>query len=403
MSLATVISIILLLLGLSDGLTTRMPRLQRDIFYVAFFLTWFLCIIKYYYGSDTVNYVRFYEHVPHYTYVLAHSAELTFETGFAVFCSVLHSWGVSYYWMTAIVSTVYFVALYFLLRMIPQGRTFALMIVFVLDANLPMVQLRQCMAVAFFILMVLSLQNKRYLLTALFAILACSFHRSGIFMVALTLFFSVLHSKTIPLYLYQLLIFVLAILIIIPLYKVIAPVVRLLPFPDEYADTIVLHFRKGRQVQMVFFIYMTAVVCLAHYVQYRKTLFSTVGIVTVIGLVFMVSFYQFFFLLNRIRSYFLPFVVVYIFRLLSDKDALQIPYAALLKQTAAVVIYVLMLHATYRSYTNNHQLISNPSNVCTVFELLHADKHAVQSRQMQLAENYWRYDYMKHDVQNQIK
>ena len=78
MSLATVISIILLLLGLSDGLTTRMPRLQRDIFYVAFFLTWFLCIIKYYYGSDTVNYVRFYEHVPHYTYVLAHSAELTF-------------------------------------------------------------------------------------------------------------------------------------------------------------------------------------------------------------------------------------------------------------------------------------------------------------------------------------
>lgn len=404
MSLATIISIVLLVLGMSDWMTTRTPRLQRDIFHIAFLLTYVLCTIKYYYGADICQYVPFYENIPSCSYILAHPDDLSFnfETGFGMFCSVLKHAGVSFYWMTAIVSTIYFIALYLLLRLIPRQRTFALMILFVLDSDLILTQLRQCLAVSCFIFMVLAIRDKRYVLTLLFAFLTSWFHKSGVFIVGLTLFFVVLHIRRLPLYVYQLLIVVLALLIVVPLYKIVTPILTSLPFPEEYVNSILLHFRKGRQVQMIFFVYMAAVVCIAHFTQYKKTRLSTIGILAVIGIVFAVSLYQYYFILHRIRSYFLPFVIVYIFRLVADTDALKIPYATLLKQTAAVVVYVMMIHATWRLLPANQHLISNASNTCTVIELLHADKHAVQSRQMQLAEGFWKYDWMKHDTHNQI-
>ena len=60
LNLITLILSIAILFGLTDFLTERYPRLQRDIYYIAFGVIAFLFIIKYYYGPDIWNYARFY-------------------------------------------------------------------------------------------------------------------------------------------------------------------------------------------------------------------------------------------------------------------------------------------------------------------------------------------------------
>ena len=48
MNLITVIQVIAILFGLTDFLTERYPRLQRDIYYISLFTVTFLFTIKYY-------------------------------------------------------------------------------------------------------------------------------------------------------------------------------------------------------------------------------------------------------------------------------------------------------------------------------------------------------------------
>ena len=108
MNLITLILTIAILFGLTDFLTERYPRLQRDIYYIAFGVIAFLFIIRYYYGPDIWNYARFYALVGSPAEVLAHPEDIPFhyESGFALFCSVLKQWGLSFYWMT-VVQTVH--------------------------------------------------------------------------------------------------------------------------------------------------------------------------------------------------------------------------------------------------------------------------------------------------------
>ena len=71
MNLITLILTIAIAFGLTDFLTERYPRLQRDIFYIAWCTIAFLFAIKYYYGPDIASYVPFYENVPSVSQIIA--------------------------------------------------------------------------------------------------------------------------------------------------------------------------------------------------------------------------------------------------------------------------------------------------------------------------------------------
>ena len=218
MNLITLILAIAIAFGLTDFLTERYPRLQRDIFYIAWCTIAFLFAIKYYYGPDIASYVPFYENVPSVSQIIAHPDDLdfSFEPGYAVFCRVLKDLGISFYWMTAILSILYFVVILLFFRKIDRKRSFALAILVVLDFNVVCYELRQCLAVILFLLMVLCLDRKRYIYAMLMALAAIVSHKSGVVAVVPTLAFYLIGRHASLKTLSQLLLVILVVLFLLP-------------------------------------------------------------------------------------------------------------------------------------------------------------------------------------------
>lgn len=401
MNLITLILTIAILFGLTDFLTERYPRLQRDIFYIAWFVVAFLFTIKYYYGPDIWGYVPFYETIQHPRYVLAHTDELSadFELGYAMFCSLLKSWGVSFYWMTAIVSIFYFVAVALLFKHIDRKQSFALAILVVLDYKCIFATYRQCLAVSCFILMILCLRNKRYLWMAIWAILTAFFHKSGIFVVGVVLFYYMIRSKWVQPYLYQLLLIVLVLIFLLPIAKISSGFIAHLPLPTSYLQSLAHHLTLGRQVQVVFLVYAATLVCVTHFSQYHHTRMQAIAAAAFVGLVVVSVLYQYYYLLERIRSYFLPIVIVGVFNQVQNAENTQkkIPYGTLMKQLCSVLIFVFMIHSVYKFHVSTSQLKNNVYKSCTVFELIDHRSSDIQNAQMKLAYRYWKEDFMKNE------
>jgi hypothetical protein len=139
-------------------------RLHNQIYHIAFFITFFLFTIKYYYGADVINYYKFYKDIADPISIILQEpgTETPFEIGFVLFMSILKWINLSYWWMTALVSIIYFYAIYKLFNLIPSYKIVALLILVLLDYNLIFATHRQCLAVSFFILLFLSYLEKKY-------------------------------------------------------------------------------------------------------------------------------------------------------------------------------------------------------------------------------------------------
>lgn len=399
MTLITIILIVALTFGLSDFLTERYPRLQRELYYIAWFVIAFLFTIKYYYGADIWNYANFYEDIQEPGYVLAHPDQipLDFEIGYALFCSILKSIGVSFYWHTAIVSVVYFLVIAMLFSRIERKRSLALAILVVLDYNCIFATYRQCLAVSCFVLMVLCLQDKRYLWAVLMAVLTVSFHKSGAFVVAVVLFYEMVHSKWVQPYLYQAMLVILVIVFLLPIARFSSSVIAHLPLPESYIVSLTHHLLLGRQVQLVFLVYAVTLVVVTHFTQYHSSRTSSIATVAVVGLILTVLMYQHYYLLGRLRSYFLPLVIVFAFNMVQEAENrhVHVPYGALLKQLGCVVLFLYMVHSTY-AFEKNARLQKNKIyTTCTVFTLMDHRASDVQKAQMKQARQWWEEDFMK--------
>lgn len=401
MNLITLILSIAIGFGLTDFLTERYPRLQREMFYIAWFVITFLFTIKYYYGADIWHYVNFYKDIQAPGYVWAHPDEIPqhFEIGYALFCSILKSWGVSFYWHTVIISVFYFIVIAALFSRIPRKRTFALAILVVLDYNCIFATYRQNLAISFFILMVLFLQDKRYFWACVMAVLTAFFHKSGAFVVAIVLFYYMMRSEWVRPYMYQLLMMVLLVVFLMPISQIASSLVPLLPLPATYVESIHHHLLLGRQVQAVFLLYAAALIVVMHYTQYRPSRMGAIAAAVIVGLVFVVMMYQYYYLLGRIRSYFLPLVIMYAFSTVqrAEDEKIHVPYGALIKQLSCVVIFFYLIHFVYMFDCNarlhKHKIYTS----CTVFDLIDHRAGEVQNAQMKQARLWWEEDFMKHE------
>lgn len=396
----TLILVILLVLGISDFFTEPFPGIQRQVYNIAFFVTAFLFTIKYYYGPDITSYVPHYENIPTVSQLIANDYDLQFESGYNFFCSVLKHAGISFYWMTAIISVFYFAVIWFFFKRIKRKKSFALMILVLLDYKLIFATYRQCMSVALFLVMVMLLENRHFLWALVMGVLAASFHKAGVFVVALSLLFYVFRTHKMKTYIYELLFLLLMMVLIMPLADIGAPIIRMLPIPSDYADSIIHHLTLGKKFQSVFIIYAMVILCIAHYMHYGKDKMSTIGIIAIVGLLFVISMYQYYYLLNRMRSYFLPVVIVFVFRLVQnvEDEKISVQYGNLLKQITSVLIVLYLSYSTYTFHKGVANLHNNIYAACTVFDLRNgADKKAIQHRQMELAERYWKEDFMKNE------
>ncbi|MBR0194748.1 MAG: EpsG family protein [Paludibacteraceae bacterium] len=406
MNLITLILTIAILFGLTDFLTERYPRLQRDIFWIAWFVITFLFTIKYYYGADIWHYGNFYQDIQNPSYVLHHPTDIPqhFEIGYALFCSVLKNWGVSFYWHTAIISILYFTVIAVLFTRIERKRSFALAILVVLDYNCIFATYRQCLAITCFLWMVLCLQERKYLLVTVLAALTIAFHKSGAFVVSVVLFYYMVRSKWVQPYMYQLMLVILILVFLLPIAHISSSFISHLPIPETYADSLIHHLQLGRQVQVIFLVYAAALVVIAHFSQYRHSRAGAITAAALVGLVIVVLLYQYYYLLGRIRSFFLPLVIVYIFSTVqkAEDEPIHVPYGTLLKQLCSVLLFLYMGHSVY-AFNKNAQLLKHKIyTACTVFDLIDHRACDVQNTQMKKARLWWEEDFMN-NTGNQLK
>ena len=399
LNLITLILTIAILFGLTDFLTERFPRLQRDIYYIAFGVIAFLFTIKYYYGADIWNYVNFYQELKRPQYILSHPDDipLNFEIGYALFCSVLKSWGVSYYWHTVIISIFYFTVIAILFTKIERKRSFALAILVVLDYNCIFAAHRQCMAVGFFILMILCLEKKRYLWMLLCAALTIAFHKSGAFVVGVVLFYNMVRYKWVPAYIYQLLLFLLVLVFLLPIVNISSSFVNHLPLQSSYISSIQHHLGVGRQLQIVFLLYAATIIVVMHFNQYKQSRMSSIAATAIVGLVVVVVFYQYYYILWRIRSYFIPIVIVYGFSMIQQAEDkhIYVPYGMLLKQACSVFLIFYLGYYSYSFHKSTKDMQHPIYTSCTVFDLIGKRSGDVQKAQLLKARLWWEDDFQR--------
>lgn len=397
MSLITIISIILIVLATSDFLLSNMPRLQNDIFKVSFFLTYFLFTIKYYYGPDINQYVPNYIETESLTYAFNHLSNLQFESGYNLFCGLLRSLGCSFWCMTAVISTIYFGAIYALFKQLKSKKTFALMILVVLDNALMYAALRQSLSIACFIFMILALQKKDYLATIVCAVLSILFHKSAMFVIPPTLLIFAITNSNLKQYTFELLLLLLCVLVVVPLINIINPVIELLPLSTAIKKSIEHHLLLGRAVQVVFLLYFVALLCINYFNANNSSRNDIIKISVVVGFIFIVCFYQYYYVLNRIRSFFIPLILLYTINQTHQyfqNKSLSIPYSKIIKQLSVLFIFVYVTFLTYTQENSFRQTVSQIHDCTTIFDLLRYDKNTLQQRQLKKAKTFWDRDFM---------
>lgn len=412
MTLLTYIFIVAIGAGVLDFTLNRLVRLQNSVYRIALLAIYFLFVIRYYYGADIYNYVPIYEHLHPWTWYLANPDKYPFEHGFVIFCAILKGWGLSYYWMTAIVTTFYFVTLALLFRQIKSHKAIALMIVVLFDFNLIFATHRQSLAVSFFILMVLAMDNRKYIWALLLAYIITTMHKSGIFVVSIVWLYYLVHTQHMSRTFVGLLLMVLAAMLVLPMTSIGTAFINHLPLPESFRLSLSVHLSLGRQLQSVWVIYAMTLVCLEYYFQNRKDVKMGTEVVVILGLICIVLMYQYYFLLIRMRSYFMPFLLVYLFNSVHEaEEAETLPFAGfrLTRDFCLVALFAYFSWSTVRFETNVRMMkeraytpkaltIYSPS---TVFDLLHRPANDIKTDRLLIAKYYWWYDYMKGE-QNKV-
>jgi len=382
--------------GFMDLLTDRWPVLQRQLFPMVTFVLYFLCIIAYFYGPDIVTYVPYYETIGSLSDVW-NAQDNGFEMGYSLFCSGLQSLGLSYWWMTWVIKTLYFAAIVLLLRQLPRRQIFALSCVVMTDINLIMHETRQCLAVTFFIFMIMLLQHRRYVWAVLCAVVTVSMHKSGFMPVGLTLCGICMYRTRQYSAAYTLLTIVFLILVALPVQRISAPLMAGLPLPEDYISSLAHHLSVGLQFQTVAVIYLAILMVFSLYLSYDSTRrYTWMAFMALAGMAVIVLLYPYYFLLVRIRSYFVPFIVYYLVLVLSDAQRTRaVPYGQMIKQALMLLVLFFYIHVAVSQERGARLLHSPVYRASTVFELKNASSQQIRNRQMQVAYEYWQKDYMQ--------
>ncbi len=385
-------------IGLLDLFTDRWPVLQRQLFPMVTIVLYSFFAVLYYYGPDIWGYVPHFENIDPPQQVWAHPDKYRmFEMGYNLLCSILHLWGFSYWGMTVVIKTLYFTALYLLLRQLPKHQMFALASVVMFDSYLIMHETRQCLAVSFLIFMVLLMQRRQYIWAVLCGVLTVTMHKSGFIPVSLLVLGVFLYRTRQQAWIYTLFIVFLMIMVVLPVQSISTSILDILPLPKSYIHSLTHHLLLGRQFQIIAVIYLSILLILNVYVSYfRQSRYSWITCMVLAGMGLIVVMYPYYFLLARVRSYFIPFIIYYIFLLFGQSRQFKVvPYNSLIKQVFMLFILAYFTHTAVSLERGARTLHSPVYRACTVFELRHSGQKQIRDRQMKIAERYWIEDYMK--------
>ncbi len=386
-----IVFILIALTGtVAELLAAGHTRLQQQIYYCTFVLVALWCILKYAIGPDIATYLPFYQGLGSPEDTFAHLAKSKFEPGFTLFCSLLRSMGMSFWGMTAVISIFYFASIYLLFQKIQGYRTLSLLMLVCLDYNLILMEFRQCLAVGFFYLFILLLEKKKYAWSILMALVSCTMHKSAIIVLVLFALLYLAGKVTVDKREYILLGLLIVGVILIPLQPLLMQLVETLPLSASQIASAKHHLVVGKPFQRILIVYLATIFCLAYYLtpkdgNKRKhwLIWCSVAV--------LVCLYPYWFLLNRLRSYFLPFLIVYIANTLYTSERKD----ALTKQIYAAVL-VLYSGVLLLGFPKEAKMLKYPTmNISLVTERRKYSREALEERQCGKAKLYWTHDYQE--------
>ncbi len=371
----------------AEFIFSKSDRICRQIYNMAFFVLAFMVGIRYYYGPDIATYVPFYNDLPNVWLVLTRQYASGFEYGFDVFCSAVKSCGFSFWWCTLFITLIYYFAIWILFKKLTKFRTFALFALILLDYNLPLHELRQCLSVSFFIFAYLLYQKREYLGCLVCAIICGFMHKSGFIICGCTIFFMLFWQMGIDKRAYLTLAILLCAMLIIPLSNIGETIFTKLPLSHSINNSILHHLQLGKNLQTIFPIYFLSILCLAYYSTFTAN-HKHYHWMMWICIAVIVFLYQYWYLLNRLRSFFLPFIIVYMQHEIAKSDIKD----ALPRQIFATIF---MLYAIVFNYHNNIRADyaqSHTFDTITIFDLIDNDTEPLQKHQLEEANLYWNHD-----------
>ncbi|MBR6520955.1 MAG: EpsG family protein, partial [Paludibacteraceae bacterium] len=302
-----------ILCGLSfiELLYPNAKNLSNQLYQLAILITGFLVSIKYYFGPDIVIYVPMYENIKTLQELLFQPNTSDYEIGFLIYLSICKHWlGLSFWAMTTSITIIYFTTLHLLLRKLTSFKTFALFAIIFLQTNLIFFEFRQCLAVSFFIISILAIEKKQYVPLIIFSFLSIITHKSAIIIYAISLIGLILSYFKQDNNFFAISIFFLFAFILIPLKSLLLTASQILPFDTHVLKSIQEHLIIEERFQVVFLIYLIVSYSIYAYF-YKSQKLKTWHIITICGLIVIAIFYQYWFFINRLRSYFIPIITFY--------------------------------------------------------------------------------------------
>lgn len=399
MSLIVIILIFLFVMSFVNVLLRDKQPVCNQLYKITFFVTFFLFTIKYYYGADIANYVPMYETIPSPLSVFQdgyHMYDGYFEMSYVYMCSIAKWLGLSFWTFTAIMSCVYFYALYKLFDEIKAYKTVALFILVLLDYNLIFAAYRQCLSVSFFMLAYIAYTNKRYYRMFFDLILVALLHKSGFLFSVLfivILLRPLVFNKTY--YFVSLLLFVLFLLL--PVKEFILTILSKLSLSANVRESLEHHLINSVPIQIISILYLSFIAVLSLVYpksDSQKKLNFFIGIFVLM----IVVFYENNMVLNRMRSYFLPLAIIYIFNLLhnidnEDEVDIVVWFKRINKKIIPQIFLAIFtifsmaqIFSIYRLHANSESQIYE---ISTVFQLRNKSAEEIKKERLKRASIFW--------------
>lgn len=372
-------------------------RTKKIIFQISYALVLFVVIIKYYFSSDIATYVPAYEKLsPLQSLTLKEINDCYFEPGYTIFCSLLKTFGFSFWMMTATVTVLIMHSLYKLLSIIPKYSTLGLTIFFFVGFDLLFQQFRQALAISFFFYAIINIINgKSSIKILLLSLLSCSFHTSAIFLIIPLLIFSKFGEAPIQVQrsAFVLLFVVFIISIFIDFEWLINHFSTSFNLSSSQKASLAFHFGVNKILQSFLLVYIPLFLILTILPDNRTDKVSlTFRIITYIGMAYIALFYKYNLFVNRFSNYITVISIIYSLDLLHyNFKILKTHHCRLALQCCNTL---LILFFTYRLIPNIIAMSSSHTyqNTPTVLRTLFMNKKQIeklQQEQIDKAIYFW--------------
>ena len=391
MNYFSILILVALFFAIIEMLFDRYPKAQNQIFSLSFITVSFLVCIKYYFGPDISQYVEYYETLVPINEILNGNYEnkWNFEIGYNLFCATLNQLNISYWGMTCVISILYLTPIYILFKQINQYKCLALLALVVFDYNLMLCQLRQCLAISIFLFAYIAYQKKHTNICILLLLTSLIFHKSAIFALTILAVIILLSHTKIDLRAYILLAITFLLFLIFPLETIITSTLEKFNFvPYHIIHSIRHHFSKSEILQAIMPVYLGAIFIIAYYSDFNKKdtkwhwfIWGCIAIIVVL--------FQYYFFLNRLRSFFIPFVIIYTITICTNsnkKDKIPRQLFAIL-----FIVYSLFHARSLQIQTNSMESkINYPS---TILQTSKTSPDEIRKKQLEEASIFWEEDY----------